>query len=328
MEPGGWIKGIWVLAITVGVTATSCTLQRGEQAPRPLPASEPAVAAKATVQAAYGNLPLSFEANEGQSDAQVQFLARGHGYSLFLTPSEAVLALHAERGMRNASEVAWIERSGIQDAGGRDSPDFIRATTSFQPPTPNPQPPVVLRLQLVGANPNPHIAGLEELPGKVNYLLGNDPQRWRTNIPTYAKVQYEGVYPGVDLVYYGNQGQVEYDFVVAPGVDPQVITLAFADLGGVGLNPAPTIDTNGDLILQTEGGDIHLHKPLVYQEVDGIRQEIAGGYILLSETPDSRLRTPDCTGRLCRGRLRHQQAAHHRPSALLLHLSRRQQRGL
>src|SRR5438034_5345226 len=104
------MKGTWVLALTLGVTATSCTLQGRGQAPRPLPASEPAVATKATVQAAYGNLPLSFEANQGQSDAQVQFLARGHGYSLFLTPTEAVLTLpNAERGRMNASEVAWIE---------------------------------------------------------------------------------------------------------------------------------------------------------------------------------------------------------------------------
>ena len=149
MEPWGWMKGTWVVVMALGVTAASCTLQSGGQAPRPLPASEPAVATKATVQAAYGNLPLSFEANEGQSDAQVQFLARGHGYSLFLTPSEAVLALRqpsgpgesAKRGLGESetpiSEVAWIEPfdcaqdrlCGIQDAGGRDSPDFIRATT-------------------------------------------------------------------------------------------------------------------------------------------------------------------------------------------------------
>ena len=124
------MKGTWVVAITLGVTAASCTLQSGRQSPHPLPATEPTVATTATMQAAYGNLPLSFEANEGQSNAQVQFLARGHGYSLFLTPTEAVLTLrNAERGMMNANEVAWIERRGIQDAGGRDSPDFIRATT-------------------------------------------------------------------------------------------------------------------------------------------------------------------------------------------------------
>src|SRR5207247_5472713 len=117
VEPCGWIKGTVVLAVTYGVTATACTLQSGGQAPRLLPATEPAVATTATVQAAYGNLPLSFEANQGQSDAQVQFLARGRGYSLFLTPTEAVLTLpNAECGMRNAecgrmnaSEVAWIE---------------------------------------------------------------------------------------------------------------------------------------------------------------------------------------------------------------------------
>src|SRR5437867_12939795 len=97
------MKGTWVVVMALGVTAASCTLQGRGQAPRPLPASEPAVATKATVQAAYGNLPLSFEANEGQSDAQVQFLARGHGYSLFLTSTEAVLTLpNAECGMRNA----------------------------------------------------------------------------------------------------------------------------------------------------------------------------------------------------------------------------------
>ena len=145
----------------------------------------------------------------------------------------------------------------------------------------------------MGANPHPHVAGLEELPGKVNYLLGNDATKWHTNIPTYAKVQYQGVYPGVDLVYYSQQEQLEYDFVVAPEVDPQVIRLAFADLGGAELNPAPTIATNGDLILQTAGGELHLHKPLVYQEADGVRQEIAGGYVLLSEPQDSGLQTRD-----------------------------------
>ena len=121
MEPGGWIKGTWVLAITLGVTATSCTLQGGGQSPHPRPAPAPTVATTASVQAAYGNLPLSFEANEGQSDAQIEFLARGHGYSLLLTSTEAVLALRqpsgpaesAKRGIGESetpiSEVAWIE---------------------------------------------------------------------------------------------------------------------------------------------------------------------------------------------------------------------------
>ena len=134
----------------------------------------------------YGRLPLTFEANTGQTDPAVKFLSRGPGYTLFLTPTEAVLGL-------------------------------IKA----------PGDGTVLRMTLVGAHPSPRIAGLEELPGKVNYFIGTEPAPCGTNVPTYARVKYESVYPGVDLVYYGHQGQLEYDFVVAPGVDPKAITLAF-----------------------------------------------------------------------------------------------------
>src|SRR5207247_10544333 len=123
---------------------TACTRQGGAHAPRPLTAPEPAAPTNATLQAAYGNLPLSFEANEGQSDTQVEFLARGHGYSLFLTPNEAVLALRPPSGPGES------EKRGSGES----------ETPIIQPPTPNPQPPVVLPLQLVVANPSPHIAGL------------------------------------------------------------------------------------------------------------------------------------------------------------------------
>jgi hypothetical protein len=139
----------------------------------------------------------------------------------------------------------------------------------------------VLRMKLVGANPNPQVVGLDELPGKVNYFLGNDPKNWHINIPTYARVQYKDIYPGIDLVYYGNQRQLEYDFVVAPGANPKAIKLAFAGIVGAGLKPASAIDTNGDLILHTEGGDIRLHKPRIYQEINGVRHAIPSGYVLL-----------------------------------------------
>jgi len=81
-------------------------------------------------------------------------------------------------------------------------------------------------MKLVGANPAAKVTGLDELPSKSNYFLGKDPKKWRTNVPNYAKVKHQDVYPGVDLVYYGNQGRLEYDFVVAPGADPKAITLA------------------------------------------------------------------------------------------------------
>ena len=188
----------------------------------------------AQVKERYGNLPLSFEANHGQSDSTVKFLSRGNGYSLFLTSSEAVLVLSQSSHRKSA----------------------------------------VVRMTLVNDNPQSRAAGLDELPGKSHYFIGNDPAKWRTNIPTYAKVKYDGVYPGVDLVYYGNQGQLEYDFVVAPGADPGLITLAFEGPRDV------RIDARGELVLDVEGGELRQHKPVVYQEVAGVKQEVAGRFVM------------------------------------------------
>ncbi len=212
----------WAFTLAVGLIIVSCATEVGRQktglsdfqrqTPTPplSPAAMPDAATQATVQAAYGKLPLHFETNQGQSDEQVKFLARGSGYTLFLTATEAVLALQQKPEGRSQEPEA-----------------------DPRPLTSDPQPPSVLRMQLVGANPAPRMEGLEELPGKSHYFFGTDPAQWHTNIPTYAKVKYENVYPGVDLVYYGNQQQLEYDFVVAPGADPTVIRLAFGSVGAV-----------------------------------------------------------------------------------------------
>ena len=102
-----------------------------------------------------------------------------------------------------------------------ESPIFSLKSPISDDPSPAPS---TLRMKLVGANPNAVATGGDELPGKTNYFIGNNPKKWRTNVPTYAKVKYKGVYPGIDLVYYGNQGgRLEYDFVVAPGANPNVI---------------------------------------------------------------------------------------------------------
>ena len=210
----------------------------------------------------YGKLPLSFEANQGQTDSQVDFLSRGSGYTMFLTPTEAVLSLSSPQSSQRA------QRRHANFLSASSAPSAVN--------DPNPQSTVV-RMKLVGANPAPQVAGLEELPGKSNYFLGNDPSQWRTNVPHYAKVQYKDVYPGVDLVYYGNQRQLEYDLVVEPGADPDAITLSFEGVESL------RIDAQGDLVLDTSGGEIRQHKPLVYQEVDGARREIAGTYVLKSQ---------------------------------------------
>ena len=208
------------------------------------PAKTPA-ANKPQVVENYGKLPLSFEANRGQTDNRVDFLSRGSGYTLFLIPTEAVLALRKPA----ASEVGKVESNGDTEEA-------------------------VLRMKLVGANPSPRVSGLEELPGRSNYFIGNDPAKWRTNVPHYAKVQYKDVYPGVNLVYYGNQRQLEYDLIVAPGANPEAIQLAFEGEDKL------EIDAQGDLVLHTGGEEVRLHKPLVYQEVEGVRREIAGSYVL------------------------------------------------
>ncbi len=217
------------------------------------------VAESPQMQVAYGKLPLHFEANQGQTDPQVRFLARGPGYTVFLTPTEAVVALirmgNVEFGMRNGESPSENPQSAIR----------------------NPHS-AVIRLQLVGANSAPQIAGMEEFPGKANYFRGSDPARWRTNVPTYGKVRYREVYPGIDLVFYGNQRQLEHDFIVAPGADPQAIRLTLDGADSVAIDP------QGDLVLLAGDQELRLRKPYIYQEVNGCRHEIPGGYTLIPQS--------------------------------------------
>jgi len=204
----------------------------------------------------YGKLPLSFELNQGQTDGRVKFLSRGRGYSLFLTGNEAVVSLRkaSDRNLPRGLASANVGRAPISGAQALQDPRLASAlnlpngdgndsrslTTGPVPPSARPwmeggNSSAVLRMQLAGANPRAAVMGADELPGKSNYFIGNDPQKWRTNVPTYAKVKYQGVYPGVDLVYYGNQGgQLEYDFVVAPGADPSAIALDLGVYGQIG----------------------------------------------------------------------------------------------
>jgi uncharacterized protein (TIGR03437 family) len=143
----------------------------------------------------------------------------------------------------------------------------------FELPRPA-QAPTSVRLKLKNANPMPQLVGEVELPGKHHYLLGQHAAQWRSNIPTYARVRYQAIYPGIDLVWYGKQTQVEYDFIIAPGAKPRAIKLA---LEGVA---RARLDSNGNLLLQTPAGELRQPKPLIYQEVAGVRRPIAGGYQL------------------------------------------------
>jgi Beta-propeller repeat len=204
---------------------------------------------KARVSDAYGKLPLRFEANAGQADREVKFLSRGSGYNLFLTPTEAVLALHSEKVMTEASSQ----------------------------PSANNKRKSIVRMRLIGANPAPRVDGDDALPGRTNYFIGNDPAKWRRDVTSYTKVRYRSVYPGIDMVYYGNQQQLEYDFVVAKGGNPKAIKLSFDGVQRI------DVDGQGDIVLQTEAGQVRQRKPMTYQEVNGLRQEIASRYVLTGE---------------------------------------------
>jgi hypothetical protein len=235
--------------------------------------------------ARYGKLPLSFEMNQGQTDTRVRFLARGGGYTVFLTDAEALLSLRkSQPGVRRFGKPRFPGQSelfGPIDPRAGDWPSLGGGWKSLRPslipdlglmaPEPNagkgagagrpkPESAHVVRMRLVGANPDARAVGLDELPGRSNYFIGNNPKEWRTNVPSYTRVMYEGVYPGVDLIYYGSQRQLEYDLVLAPGVDPNQIKLSFAGADAMRLDAA-----SGDLVLKVGADELRFRKPAVYQ---------------------------------------------------------------
>ncbi|MDP9403476.1 MAG: SBBP repeat-containing protein [Actinomycetota bacterium] len=231
-----------VMAIVGLLAAAGPHLGRQETSQRSTLA-QASPAEEARVQQAYGALPLRFEANRGQTDDRVDFLSRGSGYGLFLTPTEAVLSLRSPR-----------TEGGAEAASAR--------TTS------------VLRMQVVGGNPDAEAAASGTAGGEANFLLGRDPIDWITDVPTYGRVNYRGVYHGIDVSYYGAQGGLEYDFIVAPGSDPATIALRFEGAKALSIDPA------GDLMLAIPGGEIRHSKPVAYQEVQGTKHPVPARFVL------------------------------------------------
>jgi hypothetical protein len=222
-------------------------------------------ATRSRVTEAIGKLPLSFEENRGQVDGEVKYVSRGSGYTLFLTATEAVLTL------RKADKV------GRQKKQGRElfnPPSTIRNPQSARPPSAG-RPAAVLRMKLAGASPSPAITGESEMGVRTNYFIGNDPEKWHTDVARYERVRYAQVYPGVDMIYYGQQQQLEYDFEVAPGADAGQIALEFA-----GVKRVKVERQTGDLVLQTAGGEVRQRKPGAYQEVGGVRREVESRYVV------------------------------------------------
>ncbi|MEO6726923.1 MAG: SBBP repeat-containing protein [Blastocatellia bacterium] len=184
--------------------------------------------------ASLSQLPLRFEANRGQTHESVRFVSRGQGYTIYLATSQARFELRSN---------GTNERSA-------------------------------LGLSLIGASNESITEGIEPLPARSNYFIGSEPDGWQTDIPTYARVRQRGVYTGIDAVFYGNQHQLEYDFVVAPHANPQQIKMAFDGAGKI------HIAEDGDLLLAISSRQLRMHKPVVYQETVGERREISAEFAI------------------------------------------------
>jgi hypothetical protein len=226
------MKSVAAIA-AVALTAAACMSSTARSSTMPRP------------EAVTARLPIVFEPNRGQADARFDFVSRGEGYTLLLAADEAVFTLSPARAA---------------DAPGAASATQPRNGGS------------IVRMTLVGANPQAEPSPIQQLAGTVNYIRGNDSARWRTQIPVYAKAGYRNVYAGIDLEYYSRDHQLEYDFVVQPGASATAVQLAFDGTSGLEIGP------DGDLLLHTAAGTMRSGKPQIYQLVDGRQHRIDGAY--------------------------------------------------
>ncbi len=239
-----WVRvrvlGAMFVLLVAGSGLVGLSSRRSTQASAPpIPTlSKSSPQSKPGLRAILGQLPIIFEPNQGQADPRAKFQARGPGYSLFLQTSGAVLAMQT-----------------AHPSGQQTREQFVN-------------------MKLVGANPGAALTGADPLPGKSNYLIGNDPHKWHSGIPQFGGVRYASVYPGIDLIFYGNQGHLEYDFRVAPGADPSQAELQFDGASKLELS-------GGDLILTgKDAGGLRLQAPQVYQRDGDRHQPVVGRFIL------------------------------------------------
>jgi hypothetical protein len=214
-------------------------------------------AARSRIQASYAALPLAFEQNQGQTDPQVKYLARGHGYTLFLTANDAVFSLHS-RPVASGSSSRQSSEAELKSRVQRHKKDSA----------------AVVHMHLVGGNLSAKVEGSGPMAGTANYFVGNDQSKWHSGVGRYARVSYENVYPGVNMAFHGAERELEFDFVLAPGANPAPIGIQFAGNQGIKTNHS------GDLIISSAAGDVLLHRPVAYQEQNGAKQPVDARFVL------------------------------------------------
>jgi hypothetical protein len=228
----------------------------------------------------FGKLPLSFVPNAGQADPAVRFQVRGLGGTLFFTPGEVVLSLPTPAQSPGTSgRPAAPARAPDPDVGGHPGPHRDTPTTP-------PAPPTVVRLRFEGANPVPEVTGARRLSAIVNYLIGNDPTKWRTNLPTYASIVYRELYPGIDLRYGGAEGLLKGTYTIAPGADPSLIRWHYDGATSVRVD-----ETTGDLLIRlpdavkagSEGHTLTERAPVAWQSIDDQRVPVSVRYAIAGD---------------------------------------------
>ncbi len=277
------MKAFFLAIVSVlGVAMLALAASATPHAVNPLPAPHVSAAAKqlqAHAQSAvqsqqnppnisFAKIPMSFEPNLGQSDSRVKFLSRGPGYMLFLTDDEAVLEMHASAPTlsKRGEAISNGLRAKLQPRSWPPSPRGNESKAGRG---------AVVRIALKGAAQAPQIGGVDQMAGRSNYFIGNDPKKWHTDVPNYAGVELTNVYPGIDLIYHGTeQARLEYDFRLAPGADPNAIRLAFKGIHKLSL------DQRGNLLVSVGDQKLIEPAPAIYQESGGRRRTIAGGWKL------------------------------------------------
>jgi hypothetical protein len=263
---GGYLTLVSFAVITLLMALTIYWLQRGSTSPEIAPFSPERLKVRDT-----SKLPFYFEPNDGQTDPSVRFLARLHGSNLFFTPSDVTLSIPLPE-TTGGSDV-----SNDKGAPGEQSSLQMKVERTF----------ATLIMQFVDANPS-SISGGTKLPGKVNYLLGNDPARWHNDLPIYASITYHALYPGVDLVYTGNSGQLKGTYTVTAGSNPADIRWQYVgarnlliDSAGnlqialnMGNQVSDVMPASGDALQLTE------HAPIAWQEIGGKRVGVTVQYAL------------------------------------------------
>jgi hypothetical protein len=272
-NPKAFFVALWISAIVLVAAAlvaanpakSAPSGHRSTSASTPKPKANAPVADHARLNSAYAALPLAFEANQGQADAQVKYLARGVGYKLYLTASEAIFKLHQRGGYSEVQRMMDHKRLGPArvKAMRLQREQTMEKSSKF----------AAVHMQLLGSS-STQLAASDPQPGKVNYFVGNDSAKWHAGVPLFGQVSYRNLYPGVDLAFHGSGKQLEFDYLVSPGADAKAINLKFQGADRMSTNAA------GDLILTTAAGPLEIHRPVAYQQKDGARKNVEASFVV------------------------------------------------